>query len=85
VYLRAQKDGAHCPTVSIGDYVFAARGFTCGRVDEVQVFREIEKKVLFFFKRKEYVPVEVTKEIVNILAEAGGKLPPLDDETLQKM
>ena len=77
VYLRAKKDGEHC--------VFAARGFTCGRVDYVKVFKEIEKKVLFFFKKKEYVPVEVTKEIVNILAEAGGKLPPLDDETLQRM
>ena len=85
VYLRAKKDGEHCPTVSIGDYVFAARGFTCGRVDYVKVFKEIEKKVLFFFKKKEYVSVEVTKEIVNILAEAGGKLPPLDDETLQRM
>lgn len=85
VYLRAKRDGEHCPTVSIGDYVFAARGFTCGRVDYVKVFKEIEKKVLFFFKKKEYVPVEVTMDIVNILAEAGGKLPPLDDETLQKM
>lgn len=82
VYLHAKKDGEHCPTVSLGDYVFAAWGFTCGRVDDVQVFKEIKKKVLFFFKKKECVPVEVTKEIVNILAEAGGKLPPLDDETL---
>lgn len=85
VYLHAKKDGEHCPTVSVGDYVFAAWGFTCGRVDYVKVFKEIEKKILFFFKRKEYVPVEVTMDIVNILAEAGGKLPPLDDETLQRM
>ena len=82
VYLHAKKDGEHCPTVSLGDYVFAAWGFTCGRVDDVQVFKEIKKKVLFFFKKKEYVPVEVTKEIVNILAEAGGKLPPLEEQKL---
>lgn len=85
VYLHAKKDGEHCPTISIGDYVFAAWGFTCGRVDDVKVFKEIEKKVLFFFKKKEYVPVEVTKDIVNILAEAGWVLPPLDDETLHKL
>lgn len=85
VYLHARKDGEHCPTVSVDDYVFAAWWFTCGHVDYVKVFKEIEKKVLFFFKKKEYVPVEVTKDIVNILAEAGWVLPPLDDETLHKL
>ena len=71
VYLRAKEDGEHCPTVSIGDYVFAARGFTCGHVDQVKVFKKIDKKVLFIFKKKEYVPVKVTMDIVNVLAEAG--------------
>jgi len=85
VYLREKEDGEHCPTVSVGDYVFAARGFTCGHVDRVKVFKKIDKKVLFVFKKKEYVPVEVTMDIVNILAEAGGVLPPLDEETLQKL
>lgn len=85
VYLRAKKDGEHCPTVSVGDYVFAARGFTCGHVDRVKVFKKIDKKVLFVFKKKEYVPVEVTMDIVNVLAEAGGVLPPLDEETLHKL
>ena len=85
VYLRAKKDGEHCPTVSVGDYVFAARGFTCGHVDMVKVFKKIDKKVLFVFKKKEYVPVEVTMDIVNILAEAGWVLEPLDDETLKQL
>lgn len=85
VYLGAKEDGEHCPTISVGDYVFAARGFTCGHVDRVKVFKKIDKKVLFIFKKKEYVPVEVTMDIVNILAEAGGVLPPLDYETLQKL
>ena len=85
VYLRVKEDGEHCPTISIGDYVFAARGFTCGHVDQVKIFKKTDKKVLFVFKKKEYVPVEVTMDIVNILAEAGGVLPPLDDETLLKM
>lgn len=85
VYLHAKKDGEHCPTVSIGDYLFAARGFTCGHVDQVKVFKKIDKKVFFVFKKEEYVPVEVTMDIVNILAEAGGILPHLDYETLQNL
>ncbi len=86
VYLRAKKDGEHCPFVQVGDYVFAATmWFTCGHVDEVKVFKEIEKKVLLVFKKKEFEPVEITKDIVNILIEAGWVLEPLDDETLKQL
>ena len=85
VYLYAKKDGEHCPTVSVGDYVFVALGFTCGHVDRVKVLKKTDKKVLFVFKKKEYVPVKVTMDIVNVLAEAGWVLKPLDEETLKQL
>ena len=85
IYLRAKEDGEHKPFLEIGDYVFVALGFTCGHVDRVKVLKKTDKKILFVFKKKEYVPVEVTMDIVNVLAEAGWVLPPLDEETLLKL
>ena len=78
VYLAAKRGGEHCPFVEVEDYVFAAWGFTCGHVDYVKVFKLHEKKVLLFFKKKEYVPVEITKDVVNVLVIAGGVLEPIE-------
>lgn len=57
-YLQAKKWWEHCPMIEIGDYVFAARGFTCGHVDAVKVFN------------KKWKPMKTTKDVVNTLIEA---------------
>lgn len=62
-YLRAKRWWEHCPLVEIGDYVFAAWGFTCGHVDAVKVF---QKKWV-----RSTQEVKVTKSAVNALIEAG--------------
>ena len=63
-YLHAKRWWEHCPMVEVGDYIFAAWGFTCGRVDAVKIFK----------KRwhRSTQEVKITKDAVNTLIEAGG-------------
>lgn len=63
IYLKAKRWWEHCPMVVIGDYIFAAWGFTCGHVDAVKVF---QKKWA-----RSTQEVKVTKDAVNALIEAG--------------